>query len=463
MLIRKFVGRENELSLIRDLCDRNDFVFFILYGRRRIGKTMLLKRFLKERSGIYFLCDMRGTIKNLSRFSETFSKHLDLPRMEMKSFTDLFGEMASRFGGRELTVVMDEFPYLIKKDKEITSEFQYIIDELLEDTKWKLIICGSSMSLMVDRVLSRSSPLYGRRTGQLKLPDLPMMDLQAFFPSYSFDDLLRIYGCLGGIPRYLCELDPEVGFAENVTSNFFSPGNFLYEEANFFLRDELRAPETYMNILEQMSVGPSKLTDIANAAHVPSKDVYKYLQVLMGLDLIERAVPITKRGRTKTSLYLVRDNYFRFWFRFILPQRQHIEFFEPGPASGDFRANYERYMGPVFEDIVRGLIPVLFPEISQKVGRWWYRDREIDVVSINEMTGDILFCECKWTGRPLGKSVAVRLLEKAMHVDWRRDSRRETFVIVSKSGFTPSFRKYIEGKDNVIGYDLGDIERIIMA
>ena len=462
MQIRKFVGRDNELSLLADICQRNDFVFFILYGRRRVGKTMLLKRFLEDRDGMYFLCDRRGTLKNLERFSGILSRHLDLPRMGVRSFTELFEETASRFGQREITVVMDEFPYLVKKDGEITSEFQYVIDEILSGTRWKLIICGSSMSVMTDMVLSRSSPLYGRRTGQLKLPEFRLRDIRAFFPGYTFEDVLRTYGCLGGIPRYLCEFDPELGFEENVIRSFFSPGNFLYEEVNLFLRDELRAPETYMNILEQMSTGLSKLTDRANGAYIASKDVYKYLQVLKGLDLVERTVPVTKRGRTKKSLYGVRDNYFRFWFRFILPQRQHIEFYDPRAASGDFRMKYEYYMGPVLEEIMKGLIPVLFPDISQRVGRWWYRDREIDVVGLNEVTGDILLCECKWSGKPVGKGVAVRLQEKARHVDWRRDSRRETYVVVSKSGFTPSFWKYAEEAGNVHGYDLEDLERELM-
>ena len=461
MLIRKFVNREDEMDVLEEQWEQEGFGFFILYGRRRIGKTMLIKRFLEERSGIYYLSDKRGTIKNLDRFNVLVSKHFNLPVMKIKSFSELFGEIAARFGKERMILAIDEFPYLVEKDREITSEFQYIMDEILVKTNWMIIICGSSVSVMEESLLSVKSPLYGRRTGQLKLSELNIHELGYFLPKYSFEDLVRTYGALGGVPRYLTEFDPGLGFQENVRRCFFGPGNFLYEEANLLLRDELREPATYFNILEQMSRGYSKLTDLANASYIASKDIYKYLQVLMRLDIIERFHPITRRGRTKISLYQISDKYFRFWFRFILPNRQHIEYYDPAPAFKDFSANYERYMGPVFEDIVRSIFPVLFPDISQKVGKWWHRGREIDIVALDEGREKIVFCECKWTNRKIGKKIFFDLKEKAKHVDWRNDARKEEYCIISRGGFTSGLRELIDNEDDVTGLDLVDIERIL--
>jgi Predicted ATPase (AAA+ superfamily) len=208
-MIRKFVDRSSELNFPEDSYKKDGLQVVVIYGRRRVGKTELIKRFIEDKDNtIYFLADQRGTEKNLERFTRAVQTWFSLPPLKIESFEDVFKIIAGR--SPKMVVVIDEFSYLIEEDPALASVFQLIIDEVLKETNAFLILCGSSISIMEKGVLSYKSPLYGRRTGQIKLKPVEFRDLSEFFPDYSIEQLIEAYAVLGGVPAYLSLFDHRI-------------------------------------------------------------------------------------------------------------------------------------------------------------------------------------------------------------------------------------------------------------
>jgi len=188
-------------------------------------------------------------------------------------------------------VVIDEFSYLVKKDDSIPSTFQYIWDEIIEnaDSRISLILLGSSISMMEEGVLSYESPLYGRRTGQWKMTPLGFEHTREFFPDYTFEDEIRAYATVGGVPAYLEKLEPDEGLFDNIEKHVLTKGSFLYEEPEFLLRQELREPSTYMSILESMALGSTTVTEVANDIGKSARRSVSVSKDLEGLGIVRRS------------------------------------------------------------------------------------------------------------------------------------------------------------------------------
>ena len=229
---RIFVNREKELKFLADKYRSKGFDFIVIYGRRRVGKTELVKQFIKDKRNIYFLADKRGTEFNINRFKEKISELLDEPRVELETFEEVFSHLLKKIGGERLIICIDEFSYLIEKDDSIPSVFQLIIDEILNKSNIMLILLGSSVSLMESGVLSSKSPLYGRRTGQFKIEPLSFANVLEFFPNRELSENAVIYAVFGGIPFYLNKVDSK-SVLENIKSLILKKGEILYEEIDF--------------------------------------------------------------------------------------------------------------------------------------------------------------------------------------------------------------------------------------
>ena len=454
-MARKFVNREIELKRIKNLLSSDKFEFVVIYGRRRVGKTALLKKVIENRKALYFLCARRNIKYNLRKFSYKVCEFLNIPKAEFKSFFDAFEAILSK--ERNPIVVIDEFGYLVEKDEGILSDFQEIVDEVLKDTKAKLILCGSYISVMQGRVIGKKSPLYGRNTMQLNLKPLKFKHLFEWFPKIKFEDALKLYAVTGGIPKYL-EFFEGKNAEREIAEKFFDSSSFLYNDAINLLSEELRDYSTYLQILEAIALGYTKITEIGNYAFVEAKDVYFYLKNLMSLGIVKRVIPVLAPRKGKRGIYKIRDNYFRFWFKFLSEFQEEIESYAQHVAIENFRKKFNTYVGEVFEDLCLELVRDLrfFP--FTKLGKWWHKDREIDILALNEQTKEILFCECKWQPRVNAKKVCKELAEKAQHVQWNNEERKEYFAIFAKS-FKERIDEF-EGK-RVYCFDLKNLERFI--
>ena len=390
-MIRKFVNRKVELEALEKAYQKG-VNLFVVYGRRRVGKTMLLRKFLENKRGVYFLCSQRGYEKDVKRFSEEVGKLFGLP-LSFRDFEEAFEFLAKQ---GKLVVIMDEFPYLIESYKPIVSVFQSIVDLTLEGSEVMLILSGSSVGMMEREILSYKAPLYGRAGGIMKVKPFRFFDMVEWYGK-DFEKLVRIYGVTWGVPRYM-ELIRD-GSDEEIIRNFFEPTAFLFNEGRLLLMEELRSPTTYGQIIEAIALGKTRLSEIANHVLMEPKDLPAYLRVLSDLGIVKREVPVTKRT-AKRGIYVVEDEYFRFYYRFVSPHYEEIEALNPEPAIDDFRRNFSTYLGKTFEKVAREFIIGLIKErklpLYTRFGRWWHRGEEIDLVALNEREKRVLFVEVKW-------------------------------------------------------------------
>ena len=454
-MTRKFINRDIELKKIESLLSSNKFEFIVIYGRRRVGKTALLKKAIENKKAMYFLCARRNIKYNLRKFSYKVCEFLNIPKVEFKSFLEAFEAILSK--EKNPIVVIDEFGYLVEKDEGILSDFQEIVDEILKETNAKLILCGSYISVMQGKVIGKRSPLYGRNTMQLNLKSLKFVNLFKWFPKIKFEDALKIYAVTSGIPKYL-EFFEGKDIENEIAEKFFDSSSFLYNDAINLLSEELRDYSTYFQILEAIGLGYTKITEIGNYAFIEAKDAYFYLKNLMNLGIVERVIPILTPRKGKRGIYKIKDNYFRFWFKFISEFQEEIESYAQNIAIENFRKKFNTYLGEVFEEVCREfLIEARFFPFT-KIGKWWHKDKEIDVVALNEKTKEILFGECKWQSKVNAKKICQELAEKAQYVQWHNRERKESFAIFAKS-FSKRIEEF-EGR-KVYCFDLRDLKRLL--
>jgi len=455
IMIRKFINRTDELAALNHEYQSGAFSFTVIYGRRRVGKTELLRNFQMDKPHIYFLADRRGTRSNLYRFRKKVAEFVGDYEPRLETFDDVFEYLRSKWTGRQkLVVIIDEFSYLAQMDDSIPSVFQLIVDEILKNGPFHLILCGSSISMMEKSTLAYSSPLYGRRTGQMQVKPIPFRHIHEFFPKLPAEELVNIYGAAGGVPFYLLFFDPEETFYNNLRNNVFAKEAVLYMEGEFLLREELREPATFMNILFAISKGAVRPGEIASRSYLEPKDLPHYLGTLIRLGFVRKEHPVTEKPTTKKTIYRIDDKFLRFWFRFVLPHKDEFEQGDTEPAIRDLKNSYDSYLGETFEQIGREMLTHLnskgkLPFRFQRIGRQWGKilhapkgknDYEIDIVAVNNDTRKILFCECKWQDRKIGIDVYEKLKEKAGYVKWG-DGHKQYFALISKSGFTDKMKR----------------------
>ncbi|NJF26019.1 ATP-binding protein [Thermococcus sp. Bubb.Bath] len=388
-----FVNRKNELAFLERLHRSDKKEVLIIYGRRRVGKTELIKRFIAGKDAIYFLADRGGLEANARRFYKEAAERLDLPDLEVRDFRRAF-ELIKLKAPERLVVVIDEFSYLLLADKNTSAVFQAIIDEILDD-RFFLILSGSLVGLM-EGLMGYTNPLYGRRTAQLKLKPLGFFHVAEYFSDRPLETVVQIYSVTGGVPMYFRLFHGE-NFRRELLETAFSPTSILYEEPEFILREELGDVHRYYLILEAMASGKHRVSEIANWAGIDAKDMPKYLRTLISLDLVRREVPITESERSRKARYYLNDRFFEFWFRFVKPNRGRMEI-------GTFEMDWEEfnaYVGKAFEEVARQFLIELnktsgLPFRFTKIGRWWHKGEEIDLIALNEKERKSLFIEVKW-------------------------------------------------------------------
>lgn len=427
-----FVNRKKELASLNKFFNSNRAEFIVIYGRRRIGKTELIKEAIKGQKAAYFFVEQALEEDNLNSFKKIIAKTVDNPLIAKADFTweELFQQIAKE---ERLIIVLDEFPNLILENKALLSKFQKIWDEILKNTTIKLILCGSSISMMESYLLDRKSPLYGRRTGQLFIMPLKAVHILQFgIPS--IEEAIRVFGITDGIPEYIKEVCYRLDSGEKL-EEVFQPDKTLFAEAEVLIKSELRDPTRYFKILKAIAFGNTKFGEIANYTDFPAPTVSKYLSNLVKLHIVKEIYPVfNDKERKRNRRYHLSDNYFNFYFRFIYPNKSEI--ISTDGISG-FDEDYNRHLGRIFEKVSEEFLEInigMLPFKFNKMGRWWFKDKEIDIVAMNENAREILFVECKWSRLNENdiKRIFELLKEKSGHLTWNNDNRIEYFGLMAK-------------------------------
>ena len=349
-----FIGRENELATLERLYVKDGFQFPVVYGRRRVGKTALISEFTRKKPTIFFTAvedNLRVNLQNLSSAIYLF-EHPDSDPIVAPCFDSLqaaFEAVFSMGQKKRIVFVIDEYPYLAKAEPACSSILQMLIDRTKGEAGLMLILCGSSLSFMREQVLGRKSPLYGRRTAQLEIKPFDFFDSMRFFPDADPVDAAEYYGMVGGVPLYLRQFDAAASFEENIAAVFLDASSILFEEPQNLLLQEVQKAALYNTVIGAIAKGKTAHNEIATTAGLTTTELTYYLKELQRIGLVEREVPVLNAGRR--AVYRLSDNLFRFWYRFVLPQRSVIERGMTEHALRVIEEGLPGYMGPVFEQI----------------------------------------------------------------------------------------------------------------
>lgn len=456
-----FVNRIEELNYLEKLHKEQDARFIIMYGRRRIGKTELLRQFSKDKKHLFFSSDLSSEQEQLKQFSEKIFQLTGesfLQTQPFGSWEALLRYIFDHLIPKMPLIIIDEFPYLCISNQALPSILQKIWDEKGKETNVFFILCGSYMSFMEKEILGRKSPLFGRRTGQVALHPLSFEDLKFFFPRYSEVDRVFAYSILGGTPAYLQRFSDHKTIEQNVKEEILNKNGFLFSEPRFLLIEELREPAIYFSILKAIAFGRTRLNEIVQETEIsnPHK-VNKYLSVLRELRIVKREVPITedKPHKSRKGIYLLADPFFRFWFRYVLPNMSYLE-----EGDLDFvweekiKPSLDSFAGFTFEDICLQRLKNLnrknmLPFKARSIGRWWNNKEEIDIVTYDDQQS-FIFGECKWKNKKVGLNELYNLERKANNFF---SARQKYFTLFSKSGFSEKLIDLSSQRKDILLFD----------
>ena len=406
-----FVGREHELATLDALYGSDAFEMLVLYGRRRVGKTALVEEFCRGKNVLSFTAQMQADRDNLFDFSRAVAACFGLPESTpaFSSWTDALAFVADQAHGERLVMVIDEFPYACKSNSALPSAFQVAIDKHFKASNIFMILCGSDQGFMEDEVLSEKSPLYGRRTAQIKLRPFDYFDAARMMPDCPPEEKLSYYASLGGTPYYLEGIKADKSYVENMIDLFFSPSGRIFDEPGMFMRQELREPMVFNSVMRAISNGANKQGEIANAVGISQGSMGFYLKSLISLGLVEKVVPFGESERSRKGVYRICDPAFLFWYRFVAP---YVSAVERGLGGSVGRRLLEsdrtsEYEGHLFERVctewlVRRGRDGKLPIEMTSIGSWWGTDPavrqtvDIDVVAADDIDKKLLVGECKW-------------------------------------------------------------------
>jgi uncharacterized protein len=432
-----FLDRDWELGWLRQGWESNKAEFRILYGRRRVGKSALLDEFARGKRCVLFQAVEGSTTDHLRDLTEAIlacEEDRVLREAPLASWRAALAKLVEMAKHERVLVIIDEYQYAAEADRTLASLLQRWWSREAVHSSIYLVLCGSYVRFFLDNVLT--GPAYGRNTGSVQLRPLTYLQAASFLEGWKAEDKLRAFAVTGGIPHYLAQLNAGRSLQWNIEHNVLERGAVLFQDAELLMREELREPRMYYSILRAISEGCTRISDIQQRA-LPDKrpnELNPYLAMLQELNLAHLSQPVAS-NTARRGVWAIADPYLRFWFRFVLPNRVHLEHgVDPaqvyrsavGPRLDHFVSK------PLFEEVCRqwlldrmaaGDLPT-----ADKVGAWWgpipapvpdnrrrQAEAEVDVVAVK--AGRVVLAgEAKWTAEPVGFAVLNHLREVVHHV-----------------------------------------------
>ena len=457
----KFINRRKELETLEKQYSSDSSSFVIVYGRRRVGKTALISKFLENHiDSIFFLATEESEKQNLKAFQAKVSEFIgnDYLRTANVDWPDVFKAFVSFPTKNKIIIVIDEFQYIGKSNPAFPSIMQKIWDTLLKDSNVMLILCGSLVSLMKSQTLEYGSPLYGRRTAQINLKQIPFREYGKFFEGKTNNELVPFYAVTGGVPKYIESFQGFDDIHDAIEKNVLDNSSFLYEEPFFLLQKEVSEIGSYFSLIKAIALGNQKLSSISSLLGVKQTSITQYMKVLTDLDIVEREVPITDKmpEKSKNGIYRLTDNYISFWFKFVYPYRDYLEKGETEFVLSVIKERFiENHASFVYEDVCRDMVLDMaasgdFGFYPDRVGRYWGRDcGEIDIVAIDSERENLVLGECKLSSSPKGLSVLRDLEAKKEAMMGITSSKSVTYLLFCPSGFTDELKEEANRRDDV--------------
>ncbi len=442
-----FHGRTAELNVLDKKYKQAGFVMVVLYGRRRVGKTMLINKFMQDHDcmKISFTAVEREESELLSMMTESVLLSL-APEMvgniSFISFESMFDYIGKQAEKERIIFFIDEYPYLVKQCPYIQSVLQKVIDNGWKKGNLFFILCGSLLSFMKDEVLSESAPLHGRSSLELKLRPFNYLETADFLDGYSYEDKAICYGLSNGVAKYVEQFDPNQTLEENIIDQFYSIGGYFTEEQiKTIVTSDKLSPAIYNSIISAVATGHTRNSEIAS--FVGSDDVTYPLKVLVKAEILEKRV-------SKKPYYIINDSMLEFWFRYV---SRAISLINAGNGAlyyrSNVRDNIHDFMGRVFEKMAKEYLmmhagqngfPIL-TEITEYQDTVLDEEKkpkqiEIDLVGKNG-NKTLLVGECKFTNSAFGKAELEVFMDKISYLP----VTDPVICIFSLNGFTDYVKK----------------------
>ena len=469
-----FIGRKHELQVLSDLYERNHLTMAVIYGRRRVGKSTLITEFIKDKKTVFYTASKVSKERNLELFIRQVTAVLD-PAYSNAVFSEtnhVFDFITEKTGAEKLILVIDELPYWAEKDESLLSVLQKYIDIDWHDKNMMIILCGSALSFMENKVMSEKSPLFGRRDTQIKLEPFNYLESALFVPEYSPEEKALCYGVTGGVARYLALIDRNRSMDENIKRLFFHTDGYLYDETRNLLSQEFSDIALVNNVIEQIASGEKTVNTIAGKVRESEPAVSYTLGRLIAVGLVEKKKCITEETNKKKTQYVLKDSMFKFWYQFIPKAGSVIE-------MGQGEVYYDRivkpvlhsFMGGVFEEMCRYFtlaqgISGKYGSFITEAGSWWgteqivingakkYQSADIDIVAISQSEKTAVVGECKYKNEKIDKGVYETLVRRSRTISKQYKITR--YLLFSLSGYTEWYDTLISDTE-VLQYTLADL------
>ena len=459
----KFYNRKEEIAALKKAFQKSPSLS-IVRGRRRVGKTTLLLKALEETGGIYLYVDPKKAEKALlAEFEEVLKKELNLQdyiRVESwKIFYDIIFSHKKH-------VVIDEFQRLYDASPSAIYQLQDYWDRKGSKSEISLVLSGSNVGMMKKIFIEQKAPLFKRATYDFFLKPLSFADCRQMAGDIgitNIEEQIRLYAIFGGIPYYYALLGKEKvenwkDAVKTLLLNQFSP--LKTEVRDTMVESFGKNHASYYAVINAIALGKATKKEISDFAGIRETSIYPYLYDLEELvDIIQYEVPITekKEWKTRRGRFVLNDNFFRFWFRFIFRNMSYYEEGNYGYLLGRISGEFESYVGAAFEQVARGFmvkmnesgkLPANFP----KIGRWWNRKGdEIDLVLLSEEEDAIMLVECKWAKDVQAGTVLNSLKEKEKLMEHRKKN-------IYYASIARGFSSKCEG---IICFDINDLDRLL--
>ena len=440
-----FFGRKRELTQLKNLISFDGMLMSLIYGRRRIGKSELVKQAIKESGtkSIFYVCKQVTEESNVQSMCEVLSDSLGLPKLGYTKVEEIVDYIFKLSKEESIVFVLDEYPYLRENVKGLDSIIQALVDKYREDSKLKLIVLGSYVEVMKS-LLKESNPLYGRTDLVIDLKQMDYYESALFYPNMTYEDKVRIYSVFGGVPYYNRLVDDKKSVKDNIIELVASPGARLENEVSTYLNAEISKIVNANEVFEALARGFSKFSDVLSQSHVSSSPTLAdVLDKLIKMEVVEKKAPINDENNKKKSGYYICDNLSLFYYRYIFKYSSQLKIMDP-------EVFYDKYIDEDFEE---SYIPHRFEEICtqylirqnrlgaidpviEKIGKYYYDDPktktngEFDVVTLDEK--GYAFYEVKFRKKKMSKEVIDTEINqvKATGLNCYK------YVFFSKAGFT---------------------------
>ena len=449
----EFIGRKYEIKRLKKVIDSNELNTTLIFGRRRVGKSELVKHVLKEYDCLkfYYECKEVSEKSNTNALSELISETLKLPKFEFNDFESILKYIFELGKERKVILILDEYPYLKKIVQGIDSIIQSLIDNYKDVSNVSFIILGSYVDIMKSLLLS-SNPLYGRIDLTIDLKPMDYYDSSLFYSSFSNEDKVKLYSVFGGIPYYNRLIDSSKSVYENIIDLIASDGARLENEVSMYLNSEISKIVNANEVFLALSKGFSKYSDILSQSHVSSgPTLVDVLDKLIKMNVVIKVNPINSNENNKKSSYYISDNLSLFYYRYIFKYLSQMKIMDSNVffdkyIKKDFE---EQYVPHVFESICKEYLirknkEGKFDPILEKIGKYYYDNPkeklngEFDVVSLDSK--GYIFYEAKFRNISINDS----MIEKEIEQVSKTKLNCYKYVFISKSGFECKERDNVE-------------------